>query len=1011
MQDRDIHRFARTAAALVAAWGMLLGGPLFGDAPVRVDFARDVRPILSNYCFQCHGPDEGTREAGLRLDTPDGAQQDLGGYRAVEPHQPQQSALIERIETDDVDLRMPPEDSGLQLSPQQIDVLRQWVAQGAAYEQHWAFRPVARPPIPAPDAADGNAHAAESPVAQNPVDAFIQRSLRTAGLNLSPQADRPTLIRRVYLDLLGLPPSPAAVREFITDSRPQAFEAMLDRVLADPHYGERWGRHWLDQARYADTNGYTVDSARSIWPYRDWVIQAVNADMPVDQFTIEQLAGDLLPSPTQSQLVATGFHRNTLVNQEGGSDPEQFRNEAVIDRVNTTGAVWLGLTVGCAQCHTHKFDPLTQHEYFQLFAFFNSGQDVNSTSPTLPIATPEQRQRLAQWDREIAAAKAALAAFDAAREQALPEDQRDRGGPLKWTVADVQQAVSDAGASLQRLDDGSWLAGGNHGDSDRYTLTFPAPAGRITGLRLETLTHPSLPQGGPGRAGNGNFVLGEVTLAASGDNVDWLHAAADHSQDGYDVTQAIDGDPATGWAINVASGRLNTARTARFVCAAKPVEPGAPVSVTLAFPGRPAGYSIGRFRLAVTDAAHAKLDVPDAERSKLVAEVDRLQKAKQQYAKDLPTTMVMRDLKTPRDTHLLIRGDFLRPGDRVQPDVPAVLPPLPPSDQPRTRLDLARWLVDRENPLVARVLVNRSWMRLFGRGLVETENDFGLQGTPPTHPELLDWLAAELIDQGWSMKHLHRTILSSATYRQSSRARDDAAAIDPLNKLLARQSRLRVEAEVVRDLAIAASGMMDSRIGGPSVYPPQPDGVYAFTQRNASWPTSTDGDRYRRGMYTFFMRSAPHPMLTTFDTPRFNTTCTRRARSNTPLQSLTIANDQAMLEAARGLAERIMSVPGDDAEHLELAYRICFSRSPKPPEAQRLRQYLTDVRQAFADAPQDARALVAQTTGVADGQAAAADAPADLAEGSTPSETTTELATWTAVSRVMLNLDEFITRE
>ncbi|WP_164102942.1 PSD1 and planctomycete cytochrome C domain-containing protein [Candidatus Laterigemmans baculatus] len=752
----------------------------------EVDFAREVLPILSNHCFACHGPDEGTREAGLRLDTPEGAYEDLGGYQAVVPHAPQESAVVERITTSDTDMLMPPADSNLALTPEQIDVLQRWIASGANYDQHWAFQPIRRPTVPREELGERAAWV------RQPIDAFVLRRLRQEGLEPAPEADRSTQIRRVYLDLLGLPPSVEAVEAFLGDRSPGAYQRMLDRAFANPHYGERWGRHWLDGARYADTNGYTVDSERSIWPYRDWVIDAINADQPFDQFTIEQLAGDLLPDATEAQRVATGFHRNTLVNQEGGSDREQFRNEAVVDRTNTTGAVWLGLTVGCAQCHTHKFDPLTHHEYYQLFAFFNSSRDANSTTPALRLESPEQKQRLSELDREIAAAK---------------------------------------------------------------------------------------------KAG---------------------------------------------------------------------------------------------------DAAEQK----------------KLEEAKKRFVKQIPTTMVMEELETPRETFVHIRGDFLRHGDRVEPDVPAVLPPLPESDAPATRLDLARWLVDGENPLTARVTANRIWMRLFGTGLVETENDFGLQGTPPTHPELLDWLALELIDGDWSIKRLQRTILSSATYRQSSRVDRRTKLADPLNKLLGRQVRIRVEAETVRDIAVAASGLLDRRLGGKSVHPPQPSGVYAFTQRGASWPTSSGGDRYRRGMYTFFMRSAPYPMLTTFDTPRFNTTCTRRVRSNTPLQSLTMANSEAMLETARGLAARLLRYEANDAARIEFAFQLCFARSPSPEEAARLLRFLRDERASFAADPESAQAFVGQTAAVPDdGTAESKNAAA------------AEVAAWTALARVLLNLDEFITRE
>jgi len=711
-------------AALVLACSSL-PSLVYGES--NVDFNRDIRPILSDNCFKCHGPDEATREAELRLDTAEGALADRGGYRAIDRQVPAASALIARITSADEANRMPPVDSGRRLSKRQIELLRKWVKQGAPYDLHWAFRPVQRPDVPM----------AISPWVCNQIDAFVFEQLDREKLVPSAIAPRHTLIRRVYLDLLGLPPTPAEVREYISDPSPDAYQKMVERALASPHYGERWGRHWLDQARYADTNGYSVDADRSMWPYRDWVIQALNDDMPFDQFTVEQLAGDLLPNPSPNQLVATGFHRNTLINQEGGTDNEQFRVEAVVDRVNTTGAVWLGLTIACAQCHSHKFDPISQREYYELFAFFNNCEDVNTAPPELEIA----------------------------------------------------------------------------------------------GAR----------------------------------------------------------------------------------------------------------------------------------------------------------TMILRELMQPRETHVLVRGDFLRKGELVSPGTPAVLPPLAVSDGPRTRLDLARWLVSRENPLTARATVNRVWARYFGRGLVETENDFGLQCTPPTHPELLDWLAAEFMEQGWSLKRLHRLILASATYQQSSNHRKDLAAVDPLNKLLGRQARLRVEAEIVRDLGLAVSGLLHTKIGGPGVYPPQAGDVYTFTQVPRNWPASNGPDRYRRGMYTFFVRSAPYPMLTTFDSPVFNTTCTFRQRSNTPLQALSMANDETMVEMARSLADRIYSHTGNDRERLNYAYELCFARPTDTRELERLETYLAEQTRQYASAPDAIRQLA--------GEASA------------------EAAAWIATARVILNLDEFITRE
>ena len=1013
-------RNRRTSFAFVCLQVCLAIAAASSDG-AEVDFQRDVRPTLSNHCFKCHGPDEGTREADLRLDTAEAATADRGGYQAIVPGDAAASAIIERMETDDADLRMPPDDSGLTLTPAQIALVRRWIDGGAVYQPHWAFRPITRPALPQPNANDW---------VRNPIDAFVLSRQQAAGIQPSPEADRQTLIRRVFLDLLGLPPAPEQVDAFLRDQAPDAFERLVDSTLASPRYGERWARHWLDQARYADTNGYTVDSERSIWPYRDWVIKALNRDLPFDRFTIEQLAGDLLPNPTQDQLIATGFHRNTLVNQEGGVDAEQFRNEAVMDRVNTTGAVWLGLTVGCAQCHTHKYDPITLREYYQLFAFFNSSRDVNSVTPTIQVAGQEVRQRLEEFDRQIADAKRALAEHGRKQSELPAGKEPSDGKPVEWLTLAVDDVRSLAGATWQRLEDGSVLVGGENGDRDDYVVSvvsrgeavkkwdwlraetaktledqrsrrclsqcFHSLGERITAIRLEVLTHPSLPQGGPGRAGNGNFVLNEIQLFLDGGTpVRWRHATADHSQKDYPIAAAIDGDPATGWAINVTSGAMNVNRTATLVLAEPlTVPPGGKLVVRFEFGAQPPKYNIGRFRLSATGDAYAKLDVPDGERTRLETAVKQLEDERKKFAAGVPTTMVMQELDKPRPSFVLIRGDFLRRGDPVDPDVPAVFPPLRTADTRPNRLDLARWLVAPENPLTARVTVNRVWMRYFGRGLVETENDFGMQGTPPTHPELLDWLAAEFIESGWSLKHLHRLIVTSATYRQSSHARADLAEIDPLNKLLARQTRIRVEAEIVRDVALAVSGLLDDRIGGPSVYPPQPGGVYAFTQRSAAWPTSQGPDRYRRGLYTFFMRSAPYPMLSTFDSPDFNTVCTRRASSNTPLQSLAVANDQAMIELAQAFARRLLAAADNDSDRLEDAYHICFSRSPTDFERQRLMQYLDQQRGQFAAAPEDAQRVAGA-----------------LELGSEPVPFFHSLAAWTSVARVLINLDEFITRE
>ena len=773
-----------------------------GGDNARIDYTRDIRPILSDNCFKCHGPDEQARKADLRLDTPEGAVADRGGYRAINRDEPAASELLLRVTSADEAGRMPPPDSGLKLSRDRIATLRKWIEQGAPIEQHWALRSIR--PIPVP--------IIESTWPRNEIDAFILAKLREQKIVPSPEATPSTLIRRVYLDVLGLPPKLTEVDAFIGDQTSDAYSKMVDRALANPHYGERWGRHWLDQARYADTNGYSVDAERTMWPYRDWVIQALNNDMPYDRFTVEQLAGDLLPNPSREQLIATGFHRNTLINEEGGTDAEQFRVEAVVDRVNTTGIVWLGLTIGCAQCHTHKFDPISHHEYYRMFAFFNNCEDANGRPPTLDVATPEQQQRLDELDKKIAGANGAIAEYDR-----------------------QQNETPEAG-----------------------------------------------------------------------------HAVA-----GKSATE------------------------------------------------------------------------PDTRRVELAANLARLQDEKKQYAATIPQTMILRERTTPRETNVLIRGDFLRKGERVFPDTPAMLPKLPESGVPRTRLDLARWLVGRDNPLTARVTVNRVWARYFGRGLVETENDFGLQGTPPTHPELLDWLANKFMDQGWSLKQLHRLILNSATYRQASALRPKLAEVDPLNRLLGRQSRLRVEAEIVRDLGLSVSGLLSEKIGGPSVHPPQSGDVFAFTQVRRTWPTSTGPQRNQRGMYTFFMRSAPYPMLTTFDTPVFNVACTFRQKSNTPLQSLTMANDETIIEMARALGQRAFQHAKSDRDRIGFAFRLCFARNAEPLELEALVEYVAQQRLGFASTPENARKLA----------------------GDSSLKPVEDAAAWTALARVLLNLDEFITRE
>lgn len=729
-------------------WLLAAAAPAGAADPAspKPDFNRDVRPILSDRCFKCHG--QATQKGKVRLD----ALAHATKRDAVVPGKPDESGVIFRITAAADEDRMPPADSGPRLTPAQVDVLKRWIESGAEYAPHWAFVPPRRPEVPNPKSLVPT---------RNPIDAFVFARLEREGLKPSAEADRPTLIRRVYLDLIGLLPSPTEVEAFVNDKSPNAYEKVVDQLLASPHYGERQARHWLDLARYADSNGFTVDGARSMWPYRDWVVQALNDDMPFDRFTIEQLAGDLLPNPTLEQKVATGFHRNTPFNEEGGSDPEQFRAERTVDRASTTAAVWLGLTAACAQCHDHKYDPFTQKDYYRLYAFFNSCDE-----PTLPVG----------------------------------------------------------------------------------------------------------------------------------------------------------GDPDLEKKINELTAKANDLKAA------------------------------------------GKLE----EGKKVEAEIKKVQKS-------IPTTLVMRERKVPRESYVHVRGDFLRKGDKVAPGYPSALtgasPPVATSKL-LNRLDLAKWLVSPENPLTARVTVNRYWQQFFGAGLVATENDFGMQGSPPTHPALLDWLAVEFREAGWSTKKLHRLIVTSATYRQSSVARADLKAKDPQNKLLGRQNRVRLEAEIIRDAALSASGLLSRKAGGPGVYPPMPPEVFSFTQAKKAWPESKGEDRYRRGLYTFIWRQSQHHLLTTFDGADAQTACTKRNRSNTPLQALHLANDPAFVEFAEGLGRRVVEEgPAGDAGRVEYAFELCFGRAPTAAERERVLKYL--------DAQKKAKPETA----------------------------------WAMTARVLMNLDEFITRE
>jgi hypothetical protein len=975
-----------------------------------VQFNRDIRPLLSDRCFYCHGPDEKNRQAGLRLDTFEGATKDRGGYRAITPGRPDESELLRRVTSHEAGEMMPPPSAKKPaVTPQEAELLRRWIAQGAKYEGHWAFQPLARVQPPALRNAKW---------IRNDIDRFILARLEQAGIQPSPQADARTLIRRLSLDLTGLLPQPAEVEAFIKafgKNQDAAYHALVERLLASPHYGERWGRHWLDQARYADSNGYTIDGERVMWPYRDWVIQALNEDKPFDQFTIEQLAGDLLPNPTKAQLVATGFHRNTVINEEGGVDPEQARVEQVMDRVSTTGAVWLGLTIGCAQCHTHKFDPITHREYYRMFAFFNSTMDVNNQGPVVPVQRGEMFGRLETQEEETEAGRSPIRGELNQGEWEKAEIARLEKNPavtapnktVEWHSIETVKADTEAAGKLRRLDDGSFLLTANASANDAYRILVRIAEQRVAAVRLRVLPHEALPKNGPGLAADGSFALSEFYIDSEGGQHRFSDAFADDEQIAYPARTATDGDRRTGWAIS-----NNNPHEAVFVFDSPKTFASRQIQFILRHEAE-SSRGLGHFAIEIaTTTPHdargaallAALKLPRTARSpEQQAMVDAAfasaRAVSEKQSGNAVFAMVMRDINVPREAYVFTRGDFTRPDKAaglLQPGViSAIAPALPETGKPRTRLDLARWLVDPANPLTPRVTINRVWLRYFGRGIVETEEDFGTQGALPAHPELLDWLASEFIRRGWSLKAMHRLIVTSATYRQASHARQDLSESDPRNLLLARQERLRVEAEIVRDAALSASGLLSAKIGGPGVRPPQPDGVYAFTQNRKNWATATGAERFRRALYTQFYRSAPYPLFTTFDAPDFQQVCTRRQRSNTPLQSLTLANDPAFLEIAQGLAARLVrDVPGRfDAvldARLRHAFALCFSRPPTAAELAALRGYVERQAQGFASQP--ASSLVNQEltkAGLTEAQAAAL----------------------TAAARVLFNTDNFITRE
>lgn len=1003
----------------------------YGRCEEQVVFNRDISPLLSDKCFGCHGPDSAALGIKRRLDSGAAATADIGGRRAIVPGDEAASELVRRITANDPSLRMPPPSSGLSLTAREIELLRAWIAQGAKWQTHWSFLPPSQPPLPSVQFKAWP---------RNPIDYFVLARLEQDGLRPSPKASKETLLRRVSLDLTGLPPTPAEVDAFLRDTSPDAYEKVVDRLLASPRYGERMAVRWLDAARYADTNGYQTDAERHMWRWRDWVIDAFNSNMPFNRFTIEQIAGDLLPNATLEQKIATGFNRNHRGNSEGGIVPEEYLVEYAVDRVETMSTVFLGLTIGCARCHNHKYDPITQREFYQLLAYFNNIPELGrylkfgNTPPYIKAPTREQQRRLAELEKAVASADAA---FRAAGKQV-------QAGQRQWerTLKAGENWFPSRGLAvhLPMDESGSGVVGG---------------AARFDGSRV-------LDAGDKARFG----FYSKFTVAA------WISPSA---PDGPIVTRAQDKPDGEGWGIYLAGGRLQVNLIKRKLDDSIRVQSKQPLPaegwhhVAFTYDGSRTASGVrifvdGRmqevevlldainqdfftteplrigggggfgppFRGLIDDVRIYDRVLPEAEVAVLavtrdlsqiagLAEAKRTpaeqhkiaeaflelgapreirtlweayQKAKQ--ARDdafeqIPTVMVMEELPVPKETFVLIRGAYDRPGEKVTRGVPAVLPPLPPGS-PKNRLGLARWLVDPQNPLTARVAVNRFWQMYFGTGIVKTAEDFGSQGERPSHPELLDWLATEFVKSGWDVKRLQKLIVMSATYRQSSAVTPELLARDPENRLLARGPRLRLSADILRDQALFVSGLLVEKIGGPSVKPYQPAGLWSELG-DRDYERDKGEGLYRRSLYTFWKRTAPPPFMLNFDSATRESCVVRESRTNTPLQALNLMNDVTFVEAARKLGERVIHEAPPE-QRLDLAFRLVLARLPKDFERKKLSASLQFFKDHFASESEAARKLLSQGDSASD-----------------PNIPAPELAAWTAVASLILNLDETVTKE
>jgi hypothetical protein len=1019
---------------------LLLPGALLPACAQEVEFNRDIRPILSDKCFTCHGPDAGNRKTKLRFDIESGAKIELSGGRfSIVPGNPAKSELYRRISADNNAIRMPPAYAGKEkLTAPEIDLIQNWIAQGAKWQAHWSFIPPRRPPIPTTTGT-----LSEAGWVRNPIDNFVAARLAREGLKPAPEADKTTLLRRVTLDLTGLPPTPEEAAAFLNDASPAAYEKAVDRLLASPRYGERMAFRWMEVARYADTNGYQTDAPREMWRWRDWVIDAFNRNMPFDQFTIEQIAGDLLPHPTLEQRIATAFQRNHRSNAESGIVPEEYRVEYVADRTETTAAVWLGITLGCARCHDHKYDPFLQKDFYRLFAYYNSvpenglvfnyGNDV----PFIKAPTPDQQRKLRELDDRLAAAQREYQSLEPKIETAQQHWERKIPKSYDWTLTDglvyrLSQTTKHARPKSEGLKfDGKEYIEAPAGPFAKLEYTDPFTFAAWIKPDCSKCAILSHSEDFLEAAGHGLYIMdGKLRLHVTfrWDDIalrmetawplklhEWQHVLVtyDGKRQASGVRMYVNGQPqetkvlfdelmaplrakaplriGAGGGLRfqglIADVRVYDSALSEDQAAVLALR-GSVGAIAAIPPGARSKPQADKLRFCFVDKAAPK-DI-----RKVSLELEMYRKQRDLFYESIPTLMVMEDSPTPRDTFVLKRGAYDNPGEKVTPGVPAVLPQLR-QEWPNNRVGLARWLVDRGNPLTARVTVNRFWQSLFGTGLVKTVQDFGSQGEPPADPELLDWLAVEFMDSGWDMKAIQKTMVMSATYRQSSRVTSELLQRDPENRLLARGPRLRLGPEVIRDQALAVSGLLVEKLGGPSVKPYQPPGLWQELAGGDGYVQDKGEGLYRRSLYTYWKRTVAAPFMINFDSPSRETCTVRETRTNTPLQALDLMNDVTFLEASRKLAERLVLEGGaTPAERIDFAYRLVLSRPAKPAEKNILVGVLDDFEKRYRAVPKAAVQFLDY-----------GDAPRNrhIQPG--------ELAAYTAAASLILNLDATITKE